>query len=470
MRTNKYIFILIIIFTTMSCEGLVEGINDNPNEISSDNFDAGLLLLKGIELANVSNQLGHLTRIGGMWSGQTIGTALLYKSIYEYNLSAEETSTVWEHSYQGVVKQARLMRDHTASSPKAAQISGIAKVLEANCIGTLANLFGDVPYTEISNSEISDPVFNKQKDVLAGVQTLLNEAITELTSATNTTIAEDLYLAGNTTKWLKVAHTLKARIFTYTREYDKAYQEALLGIGATTDALVFTPPNLGIGSQNLNYKMIDQRGGYWAFAGSYLDKLLSPTGTNRNNAKTNEAARLVYYKFDGSAANNNKGIAAVNRPMTLVGYEENLLILAECGVRTGKVTEGLAALNTLRAHLAAGKAFTKVNTTDVLLYLPYVIADFNAGGIENATGIDPTKALLREIIEERYVTGFTSLMPFDDLRRLSSKEKDIAVLPPYNSSTISKYPQRFIVAQTELSANPNAPTDPGIFTETEVNK
>ena len=108
--------------------------------------------------------------------------------------------------------------------------------------------------------------------------------------------------------------------------------------------------------------------------------------------------------------------------------------------------------------------------TDVSVYQAYVIDDFTAGGIENADNIDQTKALLREIIEERYVSGFTQLMPFDDLRRLSAKERDIAVLPPFNSGTATKYPQRFIVSQTELSANPNAPTDPGIFAETEVNK
>jgi starch-binding outer membrane protein, SusD/RagB family len=231
--------------------------------------------------------------------------------------------------------------------------------------------------------------------------------------------------------------------------------------------MIFTPPNLGIGSQNLNFKMIDQRGGYWGFTGSHLDLLMK---SKRNNTKTNEAARLAYYRFDGNTANNNKGIAAVNRAMTVVGYEENLLILAEAGVRTGKVTEGLAKLNELRAHLASGKAFTKLVTTDVSVYQAYVIDDFAAGGIENADNIDQTRALLREIIEERYVSGFTQLMPFDDLRRLSAKERDIAVLPPFNSNTATKYPQRFVVSQTELSANPNAPTDPGIFAETEVNK
>jgi hypothetical protein len=467
MKNLKYIALSLLLVVSMGCEKLVEGINDNPNEISSDSFEAGVLLLKGIELANVSVQAGHETRIGGMWCGQTKGLVLLYKSLAEYNISAEETNGIWQNAYQGVVKQARLLRQQTATTPKAKQYSGITKVLEANALGTLASLFGDIPYTEISNEAVADPKFDGQKSVFAKLQILLDEAIADLGASTNSLVSEDLMLAGNTVRWTKVARTLKARMYLHTGEYEKAYQEALVGVLTPLDALVFTPPAIGNGSQNLNYKMINQRGGYWGFTGSYLDVLL---GTKRNNIKTQENARLAYYRFDGASATNNKGIAAVNTPITLVGYEENTLILAETAVRTGKTAIGLTQLNNLRAYLAGGKAFIKLNAGDALKYDPYVLADFEKNGIENKEGLVTERALLREIIEERYVSGFTGLLGFDDLRRLGSKEKDIAVLPPFNSPTISQYPQRFIVAQSELSANENAPKDAGIFALTEVNK
>jgi len=467
MKNIKYLTLSLLLILSVGCEKLVEGINDNPNEISSDSFEAGVLLLKGIELANVSVQAGHQNRIGGMWSGQTRGLILLYKSLAEYNISAEETNGIWQNAFQGVVKQSRLLRQQTAANPKAKQYSGITKVLEANALGTIASLFGDIPFTEIAKDDVADPKFESQKFVFSQLQTLLDEAIADLNVAPNTAIPEDLMLAGNTLKWIKVARTLKARLYVYTREYDKAYQEASLGVLAPTDALVFTPPALGNGSQNLNFKMINQRGGYWGFTGSYLDVLL---GTKRNNAKTQENARLAYYRFDGASATNNKGIAAINTPMTLVGYEENLLILAETAVRTGKTADGISQLNKLRAYLAGGKAFLKLNATDALKYDAYVLADFEKNGIENKDGIVTERALLREIIEERYVSGFTGLLGFDDLRRLATKEKDIAVLPPFNSPTASQYPQRFIVAQSELSANENAPKDAGIFNVTEVNK
>jgi hypothetical protein len=317
---------------------------------------------------------------------------------------------------------------------------------------------------------VANPKFESQRQVLNNVQTLLDQAIADLEAAPTATIAEDLFYAGNKTRWIRAANTIKARFFMLTREYDKALASAKKGILAKADAMVFTPPNLGIGSTNTYFKVIDQRAGYWGFTGSHLDNMLKPGTASRNHTKTNEASRLRYVAFNGNTANSNLGIAARNRPQILVGYEENLLYIAEAEARVGTDAEALKNLNTLRAHLQAGTGFEKLVATDSLRYTAFTMQDFEAGGIENKDSKPVKTALLREIIEERYVATFLTHVPFEDLRRLSAKERDIAVLPPFNITTATKYPQRFIVAQSELSANPNAPRDPGIFAETEVNK
>ena len=469
MKRFRNIFIFTFILSLISCEGLVDGINDNPNAIAVESADAGLLLLKGIQLANVSVQLGHQARIGSMWSGQSQGVLLLYKSIAEYNISAEETNGMWQNAYQGIIKQCKVLREQTASNPAIKLYSGITKVIEAQTFGTLASLFGDVPFTEAA-TDVANPKFESQKQVLNSVQTLLDEAIAELEAAPTATVADDLFYAGNKTKWIKAANTIKARYFILTREYEKALVSAKKGILLKADAMVFTPPAIGNGSLNTVFKMINERAGYWGFTGSFMDNMLKPGANSRNHTKTNEAARLRYVAFNGNTANSNLGIAARNRPQILVGYEENLLYIAEAEARVGTDAEALKNLNTLRAHLQAGTGFEKLVATDSLRYTAFTIQDFEAGGIENKDNKAVKTALLREIIQERYVTTFLSHVPFEDLRRLSGKERDIAVLPPFNISTATKYPQRFVVAQTELSANPNAPSDPGIFAETEVNR
>ena len=90
----------------------------------------------------------------------------------------------------------------------------------------------------------------------------------------------------------------------------------------------------------------------------------------------------------------------------------------------------------------------------------------------NADGkLSADRALLHEIIEERYVTGFCTFTPFDDARRLrGAKETDIAVAIPLNTGAVSQHPERLLYPQEELIANPNAPADPGLYAPTEVNR
>ena len=203
--------------------------------------------------------------------------------------------------------------------------------------------------------------------------------------------------------------------------------------------------------------------------GTYLTDLLdASTSTSRNNAKTDEQARSSYYfvNTDGSG----QGIGAPDAPMPIVTYEENILTLAETAARTTTFDEALGYLNELRAHLASGDAFVKVDDADVVQYDAYDAADFANGGIENADGIDDTRALLREIVEERYVSGFGTFMPWNDARRLRKSDADVGVPFPLNTTAVSQYPERFIISQNELNSNSNAPSGLSIFDKTEVNQ
>ena len=90
--------------------------------------------------------------------------------------------------------------------------------------------------------------------------------------------------------------------------------------------------------------------------------------------------------------------------------------------------------------------------------------------MENKDNIDTNKALLREIIEERYVTGFGTFMPWNDARRLRKSEPDIAVPIPFNTPTATQHPERFIISQDEINSNSNAPKGLTIYSPTELNE
>jgi starch-binding outer membrane protein, SusD/RagB family len=417
--------------------------------------------------------LGQTQRIAGMWSGQYRGVQLLYLSIHEYNLSAEESNNTWGFAYQSVVKQCRIMRDGLKDDPF---FQGVGKIMEAHALGTLAALYGDIPFTEIAQDEkIPNPKFDKQSEAYAGIQKLLDDAIVDLKKITGTrTVPNDLLFKGAHLKWIEVAYTLKSRYFMETKEYDKAYTAALTGVSSGANSLKFVPPGTAIGDGNLMNMMIANRGGYFSTANTYLTKLLGKTFVtgSRNNAKTTEDARSKYYLIGGTSSTTEKGVAATKAPMSLVIYEENLLNLAESGFRTKGFAEGLLQLNKVRAYLnTKGNPFTPIAATDTVKYDPYVAADFAAGGIENKDNLTDDKALLREIIEERYVSLYGQILPFNDFRRLAKTDAALRPLLPFNSTTATKHPERLIYAQTEINGNPNLPKPiPDVFQVTEVNK
>ncbi len=446
-----------------------DGKNVDPNAPTSVNPDG---LLKGIELAQIEVQLGQVQRITGMWMGQYQGFQLLYLSLYQYNISATESNEAWNFSYQSVVKQCRIVRDGLKEDQF---YQGVSKIMESYALGTLAALYGDIPYTEIAQDEkFPNPNFNKQTDVYAGIQTTLDDAIANLKTITGTrTAPNDLLFKGDYTKWIQVAYTLKSRYYMETKEYDKAYTAALSGISSGANSLKFIPPGTAIGDGNLMNEMIANRGGYMGTSGTFLTKLLGKTNVagSRNNAKTTEDARSKYYVIGGSSSTTEKGVAAQKTPMPLVIYEENLLNLAESGLRTKGFAEGLLQLNKLRTFLAAKGNFTPITATDTVKYDAYVDADFQTGGIENKDNLAQDKALLREIIEERYVSLYGQILPFNDFRRLAKTDAALRPPVPFNTPTTTKYPERLIYAQTEINSNPNLPRPiPDIYQVTEVNK
>jgi hypothetical protein len=158
--------------------------------------------------------------------------------------------------------------------------------------------------------------------------------------------------------------------------------------------------------------------------------------------------------------------------MPLVIFEENLLNLAESGLRTKGFAEGLLQLNKVRAYLnVRNNAFVPLAATDTVKYDPYVAADFASGGIENKTNLSDLNALLREIIEERYVSLYGQILPFNDYRRLAKSEATLRPTLPFNNPTATKYPERLIYAQTEINTNTNLPRPiPAVFQVTEVNQ
>ena len=459
----------------MSCE-IPADLNDNPNEITVSDVDANLFL-NGAQLANVIVQVSHMNRISGMYSGQLVGYASLYSNIYGYSLSTVESNDEWSNAYVGVVANTRHIQ---TSSPDDKLLVGITKVLEAHAMSTLAILTGDVPFSEVLSDKDS-PKFDDQKAVLDGCSALLSDAITTLSGATSRSEAYDIYYGGDKDKWIAAAYTLKARIALIKKDYASALTHAGMGISSSAGDMMYIPrgdaatPN---GDKNLYWEILNgSRTGDLGNAKegdrSYLIDILDPAHANyRGNAKTNEEARYGYYSIDETSSSGNTGVVEQFEPQPMVTYSENQLIKAEASARTSGFASGLSTLNAYRAWLATGgRLNTNHDDATKYKYDAYVEADFTSGGMENSDGLTKDQALLREIIEERYVSGFGTYMPFNDQRRLRGAGETNLVPPfPFNNPTATKHVERLPWAQDEITSNSTVSEDPGLYSKTAVNR
>ncbi|TNE66472.1 MAG: RagB/SusD family nutrient uptake outer membrane protein, partial [Bacteroidetes bacterium] len=354
---------------------------------------------------------------------------------------------------------------------------GITQVLQAQVIGTTAALYGDIPFEEAGRIEIENPRYEAQRDVYNKVQALLDEGIRNLETGTGRPAGgSEIYFDGAPAPWIEVAYTLKARFYMHTREYDKAFDAASKGISSKDNGM-YAPHGTGAQESNLTYLFfaVEVRGAD-VVTSDLMASLVNPDMATspdfskyRGNAKTDETGRYNYYFLTNSVGvqpNTVNGFAAQTAPAPMVTYEENLLILAEAGFRSQGFDTGLNHLNTYRAYMAAGGYLTNADPAQVK-YDAYDAADFANGGMENTDGLSTNDALLREILEERYVTFFGQVEGFNDTRRT---EGETAVRVPIQPNIGAQLPQRFLYPQTEIDRNANTPSPiPGFFEPTPVN-
>ena len=467
----KYLLAAILLSGVLtSCKKMVEGINNNPN-LPTD-ADAPTML-PGVETADMILQGGDIARTTSTWSGYCTGELLQSTQIQAYNVIAGNFNASWFLVYGAVLKNARIMREK-ARAVNNMRLVGLSQLLEAHAIGTAADLWGDVPFTQAFDARYPAPAYDAQASVYAGVQSLLDSAITNMNSSSFTDFStQEVFFAGKMPPFIQAAYTLKARNYLHTRNYDLALNAAKSGINTAANSWLAPYPATTKGNTNpwYQYQAID-RAGSLDGKGAYAVSLLNPASTAyRGNSKTNETARYNYL-YSGSIPTLNVATGAFFYSKTsfpMATYAENLLLLAECDARVNGFAAGLARLNAYRAYMATGGYIsTTFLTANNHQYDAYVTADLDAGGIANKQSLSPDDALLANILQERYIAFIGQIEGFNDLRR-TKKETTITVPVPPNTG--SQIPQRFLYAQNEVDGNGSVPKPiPGLFAATPVNQ
>lgn len=206
----------------MSCQKALD-INEDPNLSSS----ATPQLVLPVGQVGAALAVGDWDYIACNWAqywtgGPGVGTA----NIERYNMTSIDVERSWSRAYSASLADLDYLKK--AGQPVYA---GIAKIMQAYMFQMLADLFGDVPYTEALKGAIADgsiltPKFDDPQTVIyPGLLAMLNEAITDVQTTgalIQTPGSDDLVYGGDIDSWIALANTLKLKLLVRQGNYTAA--------------------------------------------------------------------------------------------------------------------------------------------------------------------------------------------------------------------------------------------------------
>lgn len=435
------LLLLALLSLWVGCEKNLTGpkLDKDPNRPSDVPLES---LLSAIEVNTFWIYEDFPAWLSTMWMQQMAGTAFQFENFGNYQIAEDVFNSPWHRFYGGggLVDIRKLRAKAVEEGNK--KVEGIAKVLEAFVMGTAASLWGDIPYSEFGESET--PKLDKQSEVYNALQQLLDEAITDLQSGKGfLDPSVDHYYGGDETKWIAMAHSLKARFYLEWAEvdagnYSNALAEAQQGIASIDDNFKSKHSEVA-DEENCWYQLEDGRPGY-VRAGKFLVELLKERNDPRLQIYFGTDANGEYTGSDPGEGNSNASYLNADTygskswSSEFVTWEEMQFIIAECQYANGDETAALATLDNALAGIES-----KFNIT-----LPRY----------SNTGLTGDQ-VLQAIMTEKYIALFTNLVVWSDWKRTNLPAFKVT----YNGQPI---PRRFLYPQSERTTNPNIP-DPSSY-------
>ena len=413
-----------------ACE-FISPTESDPNAVPSASVDQ---LFTGIQVNTFFLAEGQLSRLAAVWTQQMAGNLLQFATLDRYVLTEEDASGEFSAIYTGggLVDLKNAITQAEAASWRV--YSGILKIHQAYMVGMAASLWGDLPYSEAADPAFDTPKLDDQAAVYDAVQTLLDDAIADLSSGMGAGPgALDMNFAGAASPWLAVAHTLKARYHMHWAEvrgsasYQSALTEAQQGITANADnwrAIHATASS----ENNLWHQFMRDRVGYIS-GGDFLVPSMVARGDSRLPLYFSPSGSGGFEARASSLATETGGYGEIDFNSPIVTCAEAAYIRAEAHYHLGSEAAARAAA---KDGLACEEARLGVTLTA------------QKTSLDAVTG----QALLDEIMLEKYTALFLNTEAWNDWKRTCIPE--IGQRP-------GGVPGRLFYGQAERQSNKNIP-------------
>lgn len=207
LAVQHALLICMVFVTAFSCSEDLLDINQDPNTSTQ------LVLpntLAYAQVSLVSNLLDDPNTNAGSFSRMWYTTALRN---YEQNQGTYSTS--WTNMYSRPLANLQVIIDDAKDNQQGYR--GIARLLKAYTFSIMVDMYGDVPYFEALNPEITFPKMDQGAAIYADILLQVDQALQEINSHSSP-ITGDMIYGGNLNNWRKMGNTLKLKMYAQTRK------------------------------------------------------------------------------------------------------------------------------------------------------------------------------------------------------------------------------------------------------------
>jgi Starch-binding associating with outer membrane len=224
MMKNKFLSLLAlcVIVIMSSCKDYLD-VNIDPNQSTETSLP---LQLSAAQMQTAVGLGQRIMPTCAIWCQYyTGGPGVTLGDPDKHLLSASEGNELFRNFYRSSSNLQYIIKDG-----KEPNYVAVAKIWKAYNFSVCADLFGDIPYTEALNGDITDgsvlhPKYDSAKDVVyPGIEADLLSAVALIDSNISRAHpdTDDLIYGGDMTKWKKFANSILLRMYVRTGNTAKA--------------------------------------------------------------------------------------------------------------------------------------------------------------------------------------------------------------------------------------------------------
>ena len=469
----KKLLPLLAILLFFSCKKSFEELNTDPNNPVT--ADVKLVLTAAED--NILSEFSRTEESYDYMSGTFIRTFAGAQNFYDQWDEITNRDSDWDKIYNGLFDAKDVITRGTTQGLW--HHVAVAKILTANALGYLTDIYGDIPYSEaLQGPSLPTPHFDSQANIYNAIFSLLEQSVADLDKTPVSALGnEDFIFNGSIQKWKAIAYLLLARFHNHLSIKDPAgsatetlkYIDKGLTAGFTSSTGDFVYPYKNSGKDNPWSGFYTQNP--WILAShDFMNLLVTTNDPRKENYFTKALNDGTYRGKENSSPTSGNLIQAYSRlggyfdkkesPMHIATYTEFRFIEAEAAFRKGDLPRAADAYN--KGIIASIDKVSPwyigtVSGATLTQYLQKIDTYKQTNAQETSVSISMSK-----IMTQKYIAMFpVNIESWVDVRRHNYQYPGPGYQRiPTNDNSIpvaTSFTWRGLYPQNELSTNLNTP-------------